>query len=105
MHGEHAGDAFHHHLARLVLALADQRDARLRVGERGPAHPFGAGAGLAGAAPAQDQPGGPVFAAVGAFGRQLVFDRDRLEIGADGVNPMRRLSQEELRQRRFADFQ
>ena len=34
MHGEQPGDAFDHHLARLVLGLADQRDARGGIAKR-----------------------------------------------------------------------
>ena len=80
MHGEQAGDALHHHLARVVLGLADQRDARVRIAERELVHPFGAGARLAGAAPAQNKPGGPGRAAIGAFRCKLMLVRETRKI-------------------------
>ena len=61
-----------HHLAHVALGLAHQRDMAAqrcagvrRQAERQRAHPFGAQPGLAGAAPAQHQPGGPRPAVVG----------------------------------------
>ena len=63
-----SGDAFDHHLAGVVLALADQRDmavAALGIGRSAVgcgAHPLGAEPCFAGAAPAQHQPGGPRLA-------------------------------------------
>ena len=57
--GENAGHALDHHLAHVVFGLADERDARAAVRRHRP-HPFGAGARLARAAPAEDQPGAPV---------------------------------------------
>ncbi len=80
MHGEQAGDALHHHLARVVLGLADQRDARMRIAERELAHPFGAGARLAGAAATENEPGGPVRAAVGALRCKLMLVRETRKI-------------------------
>jgi hypothetical protein len=58
--GKETGDAFDHHLAHVMLALADERDAADRpvgvfpIAEREPPHPFGAGARLASAAAAED---------------------------------------------------
>ncbi len=57
--------ALDHHLAHVVLACADQRDAAMPAGREGRRrmrqrpHPFGTEPGLAGAAPAEHQPGGP----------------------------------------------
>ena len=53
------------------------------------AHPFGAGARLAGAAPAEDQPGGPLLAAIGPFRRALMAVRERREIGNKRVTILR----------------
>ena len=84
MHREQSGDAFDHHLAHLVLALADQRDALpRRSGER--AHPFGAGARLAGAAPADDEPGHPRRTVGSEFGRLLVAVREHRPVGLERV--------------------
>ena len=83
-----SGDAFDHHLAGIVLALADQCDmavAALRIGRRAVrcgAHPLGAEPCLAGAAPAQHQPGGPWGAIVGGLRRLLVRMRQRREVTA-----------------------
>jgi hypothetical protein len=65
MNREQPGNAFDHHLARVVFGFADQRDARHRLArerrqaERLRANPFGSGAGLAGAAAADHQPDQP----------------------------------------------
>jgi hypothetical protein len=81
---QQAGGALDHHHAHVVLGLADQSNAevalrcvRRRAGSER-AHPFGAGARLAGAAPAEHQPAGP-RAAVGG-GRLLVRVRERGEV-------------------------
>ena len=52
-------------------------------GLRNAAHPFGAGARLAGAAPAEDQPGGPRRAALRERGHALVRMAEHLEIAAE----------------------
>lgn len=77
MHGQQARHALDHHLAHLVLGLADQRDAARaftpdfrRGGDV--AHPFGAGARLAGTAPADEKPGDPGLAVVADRGRELM---------------------------------
>ena len=76
---QQAGHALDHHLAHVVLALADERNvpvASLRIRrapERERVHPFGAEPCLAGAAPAEHQPGGPGLAVVGEGRRLLVF--------------------------------
>ena len=88
-----SGDAFDHHLADIVLALADQRDmavAALGIGRRAMRRgvdPLGAEPCLAGAAPAQHQPGGPRLAigspaVVGGLRRVLVRMRQRREVTA-----------------------
>ena len=64
---KHAAFALHHDAARLGQARGDERDARLRVGAGDRAHPLGARAGLAEAAPRADQPDAPV-----AFGGELL---------------------------------
>jgi hypothetical protein len=51
--------AFDHHPPHLAERGADERDPRGRVVLGDLAHPFGAGAGLAVAAPGHDQPGVP----------------------------------------------
>src|SRR6185295_13660561 len=71
VHAEQAGHALDHHLAHVAFGLADERDAGGWIG-RLLAHPFGTGARLAGAAPAEDQPGGPGVPALRAFQRALV---------------------------------
>ena len=86
MHREQAGDALDHHLAHLVLGLADQRDARCRSAIAATrAHPFGAGARLAGAAPADHQPGRPRRAVGSEFGRPLVAVREHRPVGLERV--------------------
>ena len=85
VHREQSGNALDHHLARVVLGLADQRDARSGIVDRDRAHPFGAGARLAGAAATENEPGGPVRAAVGALGCNLVGMSKRTKIGPEGV--------------------
>ena len=78
MDREQSGDALDHHLAHVVLGFADQRDARgffgreRRQPQRLRAHPFRAGAGLAGAAAADHQPGVPGLAVGGENGRGLM---------------------------------
>jgi hypothetical protein len=71
--------------ARFAFGFADQRDARLRI-VRCRAHPFGAGARLAGAAAAENEPRRPVLAAVGACGGDLVLVGEREEIRAERVS-------------------
>jgi hypothetical protein len=56
---QQAGDALDHHLAGVVLGLADQRDARLRLRQRDIPHPSGAGPRLARAAAAEHEPDTP----------------------------------------------
>ena len=75
---EEPGRALDHHVAHVGEGLADERDAAdaARVAMPGspsarPVHPFGAGARLAGAAPAEHEPGRPVVAR--ALGRQLMI--------------------------------
>ena len=74
---EQAGRALDHDVARGSEGLADERDAAHRLmGQPAEAggeahHPFGAGPRLAGAAPAEDEPGRPVVAR--ALGRQLMI--------------------------------
>jgi len=65
MHGKQTGNALDHHLAHVGERLADQCDAPCRRAEfgkpeRDAPHPFGAGARLARAAAAEDEPGFPV---------------------------------------------
>ena len=60
--GEHAAVAFDHDVAHFGQACADQRDPRAAVVAGDLAHPFGARAGLAEAAPGADQPGAPCLA-------------------------------------------
>jgi len=86
MHGKQAGDAFHHHFAGVVFGFADQRDARLGVAGGHVAHPLRAGARFAGAAAAENEPGGPVGAAVGALGRALVGVRELTKIDPEVFN-------------------
>ena len=78
--GHDAAFAEHHDLARLIERLAHQghapRPARV-AGARAfdlRAHPFGPGAGLARAAPAEDHPCAPV-----ALGRELMRQRPEVE--------------------------
>ena len=86
MHGEQAGDAFDHHVAHVGRRLADKRDAperprrKLRASERKRFHPFGAGAGLARAASAEDQPCAPRRAARGQVRRPLIAPRDEFPL-------------------------
>ena len=82
-----------HHLAHVVLALADQRDAAMpargvgRRAVRERAHPLGAEPGLAGAAAAEDEPGGPRTAVVGGGRRLLMRMREHGEILSDPRPP------------------
>jgi len=78
MHREQPGHAFDHHLAHVVFGLADQGDAALglivlprRPGEG--LDPFGAGARLARAASADQQPYGPWLAVIADSRRQLMI--------------------------------
>ena len=82
MHGEQPRHALDHDAPRIRKRLADERDPRRRAAfiARKRAHPFGAGARLAGAAAAEHQPGGPVAAALAHVRRQLVVARPQLEI-------------------------
>jgi hypothetical protein len=52
----------------------------MRIAERELAHPFGAGARLAGAAATENEPGGPVRAAVGALRCKLMLVRETRKI-------------------------
>ena len=69
-------------------ATFDMLQFGLRLGVAGVhiAHPLRAGAGLAGAAAAENEPGGPVGAAVGALGRALVGVRELTKIGPEVFN-------------------
>ncbi len=70
-HPQQPRRALDHHLAHVVLAFADERDVPMPARRHKAAcrarraHPFGAEPRLAGAAPAQHQPGGPGAAVVG----------------------------------------
>ena len=81
VHREEARDALDHHVADIGQRLADQRDAPdrprgiARPPERQAADPFRPGARLAGAAPADHQPGEPV-----AGRRQLVVARPEIPV-------------------------
>jgi hypothetical protein len=81
-----------------VFGLADQGDARLRVFGRERAHPLGAGAGLAGAAAAENEPGVPVLPAAGAFGPDLVLVRKHREVGIEALPIAARHRPQEFRQ-------
>jgi len=72
MHREQPRLALDHHGADFVLAFADKRDSCAGLLARELTDPLGAGAGLAGAAPAEHEPGVPVRPAVRAFGGQLM---------------------------------
>ncbi len=80
------GRALDHHLAHVVLGLADQRDVRMRrlgvrrQAERQRAHELGAEPRLAGAAPAEREPRGPRPAVVRGGGRLLMRMRERDEV-------------------------
>jgi hypothetical protein len=86
MHREQAGDAFDHHFAHVGRRLANKRDAperakrKLRASERQRFHPFGAGASLARAASAKDQPCAPRRAARGQMRRPLIAPRDEFPL-------------------------
>ena len=80
MDGEQAGHAFHHHVARFGLGFGNECDACAFIGRGDAAHPFGAGARLAGAAAAEDEPCGPGLAVVGAFRRLLATQREEAEV-------------------------
>lgn len=104
---QQAGFAFHHHLAGVVPAFADQRDPavrprriRRRAGHHRP-HPFGAGAGLAGAAAAEHQPGSPRRTVVAGIRRLLMRMREDGEIILQvSQRPEAGLAQEALGQSR-----
>jgi len=100
---QQAGDALDHHFARLVLGLPNQRDVRFRIA-RDRAHPFSAGAGLAGAAAAEDQPGGPIGATVGERRRDLVVMRENWKIGIQRLIPMALLSRHEVGKRQLVEL-
>src|SRR5690606_26523428 len=72
--GEHPAVAFDHHVAHFGQARADQRDPRAAVLAGDVAHPFGARAGLAEAAPGADQPGPPALVR-GLARRELLVAR------------------------------
>ena len=102
MHGKQPGDALDHHLTRLVFGFPDKRDARGGIAKRELTHPFGAGAGLTGAAAAENEPGGPGFAAVRAFGRTLMVVSEAEKIGKEIVTiPVRHPRQKFGRHCRF----
>ena len=99
------GRALDHHLAHVVLGLADQRDAavrRVRVrrqAERQRAHELRAEPRLAGAAPAEREPRGPRAAVVGGRRRLLMRMRERDEVAVERHPPAQ---VRHLRQRRPA---
>ena len=102
---QQAGLAFHHHLARIVRGFADQRDAAMgavrpwRDAMHHRPHPFRAGAGLAGAASAQHQPGGPRPAVVAGLAMLLMRMREDRKVMIQPVlRPQARLVQIRLRQ-------
>ena len=92
-----AGLALDHHLAHVMLALADQRDAPMRrIGvrrdpQRQRAHKLGAEPRLAGAAPAERKPCGPRRAIVGrkpaAPDARARARRNRQRAGASAPSP------------------
>ena len=80
MHGQEPGHAFDHHAPHLRDRLADEGDAvrdpaRMRRSQRLGLHPFRAGARLARAAAAEQQPRVPGFAGFGCQRRNLVGTR------------------------------
>ena len=92
MNGKDAGHTLDHHLADVVLVFANKSDAGATVGRHRP-HPFGAGAGLAGAAAAEDQPGAPVGNEL-----TLMIVREGAPIDAEVFNPLRILEGERFLQ-------
>jgi len=62
-------------------------------------HALRAGAGFAGAAAAENEPAGPVRAAVGALGLAPVVVRETGKIGAEMLIPLLALRRQELRRR------
>ena len=92
-HAQEPGRTVYHHLAHVVLGLANQRNVhRALVGiRRGAiglrAHPLGAEPGLAGPTPAQHEPGRPRTAAIGAQWRLLMTMRERDEILIEPPHP------------------
>ena len=76
---QQAGRAFDHHFAHIIESRPHQRDPAHRP-QRPVADPFGPGAGLAGAAPAQEQPGSPLTRR-----RQLRARRAVAEVRMDRV--------------------
>ena len=86
VHRENARNAFDHHLAGVVLALADQCDATVLLA-RDLLHPFGAGAGLARAAAAKDEPGAPGQAVRGQHRQPLVIMGMDREVVIEAVEP------------------
>lgn len=90
MYGKQARHALHHHLANVVLGLADQCDARTAILKRDAAHPFGTGARLARAAPTEDQPGQPRLAIIGGHWRALVSVGEKAEIAEQMPQLIRR---------------
>ena len=93
MHGEQAGDAFHHDAAHLSDRQTNERQTARRfagdilVAERLGPHPFGAGASLARAAAAEKQPRVPRRAGGGAERRHLIVacPRQPFEMKADDL--------------------
>ncbi len=100
---QNAGRPFDHHLAHVVLGLADERDGAVRrVGirlmpMRQRAHEFSAAARLAGAAPAQQQPGAPGRAVVAGNGRLLMRVREREKVTIEPQQRRRRQPAQHLR--------
>ena len=78
VHAEQARDTFHHDAAHLGDGETDERDTaggrarRNRIADRLGAHPFGSGARLARAAPAQQQPCLPGLAGGSGERRELI---------------------------------
>ena len=80
---QQAGQALDHHAAHLADGLADQRDAaralqRIRRAQGAGTHPLGTGAGLAGAAAAEHEPGAPGGAGCGRGRCELIVARPAL---------------------------
>ena len=86
MHGEKTGNAFDHHVAHIGGGFADERDAadgtqaELRTAKRETLHPFGAGARLARAASAEDEPDPPGQTVGREIGRPLIPAGDEFPV-------------------------
>ena len=107
MDGEQSRDALHHHLAHIGHGFADECDAphgfrrKAWQAQREAAHPFGAGARLASAAPAHDEPLGPGFAIAGAQRRALIVAAIQLPEGVQRCEVCAIQTRQQLLQRRL----